>query len=112
MDETIYLAEGFSNFLEKVFLRNLNEDQIELNTTVKRVNIHEEEQYVDVEILNKNQQSITYRAKHVVCTQSVGCLKQSMHQLFIPSLPHAKRMCIQKLGFGTMNKVNSKNKTK
>jgi hypothetical protein len=31
-----------------------------------------------------------------------------MHQLFIPALPHAKRLCIQKLGFGTIDKVRSK----
>jgi hypothetical protein len=103
-DEKIYLQNGFSNFLQKVFIDKINEDHIELNTTVKRICIHEEEQYVDIEIV-KNQQLLTYRAKHVVCTQSVGCLKQSMHQMFVPPLPHAKRTCIQKLGFGTINKV-------
>lgn len=86
----------------------MNEDQIEYNSIVKRISIHEEDEYVDVEILEKDQQSKTYRAEHVICTQSVGCLKKSMHQLFIPALPHAKRMSIQKLGFGTINKVSCK----
>jgi hypothetical protein len=104
-DETIYIQDGFLNFLQKAFIGKISEDKIELNTLVRRVCIHEEEEYVDVETVKKNQQLITYRAKHVVCTQSVGCLKQSMHQMFVPSLPHAKRMCIQKLGFGTINKV-------
>ncbi|CAF1378465.1 unnamed protein product [Rotaria magnacalcarata] len=105
-DEAVYMYGGFSNFLQTVFADQLNENQIELNTIVKRVSIREEEQYVDIEIIKNNQELITtYQAKHVVCTQSVGCLKQSMHQMFIPPLPHAKRMCIQKLAFGTVNKI-------
>ncbi|CAF2827921.1 unnamed protein product [Rotaria sp. Silwood2] len=104
-NETTYIHGGFLNFLQRIFINKINENKIELNTIVKHISIHEEEQYVDIEILKNNQQSIIYRAKHVVCTQSVGCLKQSMHQIFIPPLPHAKRMCIQKLGFGTMNKI-------
>jgi hypothetical protein len=57
--------------------------------------------------MKNDQQLSTYRAQHVVCTQSVGCLKQTMHQVFSPPLPHAKRISIQKLGFGTINKVRS-----
>jgi hypothetical protein len=106
--EIIYIQEGFVNLLQKVFVDRINEDKIELNTIVNRISIHEEEEYVDIELITPDQQTITYRADHVVCTQSVGCLKQSMHQLFIPALPHAKRLCIQKLGFGTIDKVRSK----
>jgi len=104
-DRKIYLFEGFANFLEKVFREKISNEKIQLNSPVKRVSIHEDEQYVDVEVMRTNQERIIYRADHVICTQSVGCLKQSMHQVFIPALPHAKRMCIQKLGFGTINKV-------
>ncbi|CAF1158250.1 unnamed protein product [Rotaria sordida] len=103
--ETAYIHGGFLNFLQRIFTDKINENKIELNTIVKRISIHEEEQYVDVEIIKNNQQLIIYQAKHVVCTQSVGCLKHSMHQMFIPPLPHAKRMCIQKLGFGTIDKI-------
>jgi protoporphyrinogen oxidase len=104
-DETIYIQNGFLNFLQKAFVDKISEDKIELNTIVKRICVNEEEQYIDIQILKNNQELITYQAKHVVCTQSIGCLKQSMHQIFIPPLPHAKRMSIQKLGFGTINKV-------
>jgi len=104
-DETVYIQKGFLNFFQTIFVDKINEDRIKLNTIVKRISIHEDEEYIDIEILKKDQQLITYRSKHVVCTQSIGCLKQSMHQLFVPPLPHAKRMSIQKLGFGTMNKV-------
>lgn len=104
-DETIYIKDGFLNFLQRAFVDKINEDKILLDTVVKRVCIHEQEQYVEIEVRKYDQEPITYRAEHVVCTQSVGCLKQSMHQMFVPALPHAKRMCIQKLGFGTINKV-------
>lgn len=104
-DETIHLREGFLPFLEKVFIQSIGEDRIELNTIVKRVCIHEDQGNVTVEVLTSDEQIRTYRADHVVCTQSVGCLKQSMHQVFLPALPHAKRMAIQRLGFGTINKV-------
>jgi len=110
-DEIIYIQEGFLNFLQKVFVNKINENKIELNTIVKRISIHEEEQYVDMEILKTNQELITYRTKHIVCTQSVGCLKQTMHQMFVPPLPDAKRLSIHKLGFGTINKVCFINKS-
>jgi hypothetical protein len=111
-DETIYVQNGFSNFLQKIFVDKITEDKIQLNTIIKRICIHEDEHYIDIEMIKKDQQQlITYQAKHVVCTQSIGCLKQSMHQLFIPPLPHAKRMSIQKLGFGTINKVCLRDKS-
>ncbi|CAF1286180.1 unnamed protein product [Adineta ricciae] len=104
-DATVYLQNGFLNFLHKVFFRQMDEDQIQFNTVVQCISVHEDEQYVDIEVLRHNQQVETYRVKHVVCTQSVGCLKQNMQELFVPPLPQSKRMCIQKLGFGTINKI-------
>jgi len=100
-----YIQGGFLNLLQKVFLNKISNDKIELNSIVKRICIHEEEQYVSIEILRKNQDIIIYQAKHVVCTQSIGCLKQTMHQMFVPPLPYTKQMSIEKLGFGTINKV-------
>ena len=84
----------------------MDEDQIQFNTAVQCISVHEEEQYVDIEVLRHNQQVETYRVKHVVCTQPVGCLQQNMPDLFVPPLPQSKKMCIQKLGFGTINKVS------
>lgn len=104
-EETTFVLGGFSTLINKIFIDKLHESQIELNTIVKRISIHEEEQYVTVEVVNNNNETVTYQTKHIVCTQSVGCLKQSMHQMFVPPLPHTKRMCIQRLAFGTINKV-------
>lgn len=103
-NEKIYLREGFTHFLEKAFVEKISEEKIQFNSLVKRISVHENDQYVEMEVITNNQ-ILTYRADHVVCTLSVGCLKHSMHQVFVPALPHAKRMCVQKLGFGTINRV-------
>jgi hypothetical protein len=100
-----YIQGGFLNLLQTVFVNKISNDKIELNSIVKRICIHEEEQYVSIEILRKNQDIIIYQVKHVVCTQSIGCLKKTMHQMFVPPLPYTKQMSIEKLGFGTINKV-------
>ena len=104
--ENIYVQHGFMNLLKQVFVNRIDEARLRLSTVVQRICIYEEEQYVRVEVNDGQQQPIVYRAQHVVCTQSLGCLKQSMHQLFVPALPHAKRMCIQRLAFGTTNRVS------
>jgi len=100
-----YIQDGFLNLLQKVFIDKISNDKIELNSIVKCIYIHEEEQYVNIEIIRKNQDIIIYQAKHVVCTQSIGCLKQTMNKMFVPPLSYAKQMSIEKLGFGTINKV-------
>ncbi|UJR27805.1 hypothetical protein I4U23_009074 [Adineta vaga] len=104
-DETVYLQKGFSNFLQKIFINQLDNDQLQLNTIVQCISVHEDEQYVDIEVVRENQQVETFRTKHLICTQSVGCLKHTMQQIFNPPLPQSKRMCIQKLGFGTINRI-------
>jgi hypothetical protein len=100
-----YIQGGFMNLLQKVFINKISKDKIELNSIVNRIFICEEEGYVNIEIIRNNQKIIKYQAKHVVCTQSIGCLKQTMHEIFVPSLPHPKRISIEKLAFGTINKV-------
>jgi hypothetical protein len=100
-DSIKYIQNGFLNLLQTVFVDKISNNKIELNSIVKRISI----QYVTIEIIQKNQDIIIYQAKHVVCTQSIGCLKQTMNKIFIPPLPYAKQISIEKLGFGTINKV-------
>jgi hypothetical protein len=101
-----YIQGGFLNFLQTVFVEKISEDKIKLNSIVKRICIDEDEEYVNIEIIRNNQEVIKYRAKHVICTQSIGCLKQTMHSMFNPPLPYAKQISIEKLGFGIINKVS------
>jgi hypothetical protein len=89
-------------------VNKISNNKIEFHSIVKRICIHDDEPYVSIEIMRENQEIITYQAKHVVCTQSIGCLKRTMHEMFVPPLPYAKQMSIERLGFGTINKVCSK----
>ncbi|CAF1127976.1 unnamed protein product [Adineta steineri] len=100
-----YIQGGFSNFLHIVFGNKIPNDNIELNSMVKRICMYEDDQYVSIEIIGKNKEMKTYQAEHVICTQSVGCLKKTMHDMFVPPLPYSKQLCIEKLGFGTINKI-------
>ena len=100
------IRQGFQNFIQTSFQQIVPSKRIHLNSIVKRISINENENFVDVEIVHRlSNETFSLRASHIVCTLSVGCLKQSMHQLFIPALPHTKRMSIQRLGFGTINRV-------
>ena len=47
----------------------------------------------------------SYQAKRVVTTVSLGVLKSSYKQMFTPSLPANKTDAINRLGFGTVNKI-------
>ncbi|XP_043225185.1 peroxisomal N(1)-acetyl-spermine/spermidine oxidase-like isoform X1 [Amphibalanus amphitrite] len=44
-------------------------------------------------------------AEHVVCTVPLGVLKERAERLFEPPLPAARTAAIQRLGFGTANKI-------
>jgi len=105
IDERVYVKGGLVNFLKRIFLEKIPMKHIQLNTIVRRIHIHENQGYVSVEIVRKNREMQVYHVKHLVCTQSIGCLKQTMHEMFDPPLPYTKRLAIDKLGFGTVNRV-------
>lgn len=46
-----------------------------------------------------------YTANNVVCTLPLGILKDQRSAIFEPSLPFDKEEAIQKLGYGTLNKI-------
>ena len=49
--------------------------------------------------------ALTFFRKVVICTVSLGVLKEQHNSLFHPTLPQQKVDTINKLGFGTMNKI-------
>ena len=49
--------------------------------------------------------NVKYNANIVLVTLPLGVLKQSYKSMFLPSLPAPKANAIEKLGFGSMNKV-------
>ena len=56
-----------------------------------------------VTVTCKNGQKFT--ADHVIITASLGVLKERAASLFFPPLPDQKLEAIDKLGFGTVNKI-------
>lgn len=46
-----------------------------------------------------------FTAKAVICTISVGVLKDCHSNMFSPPLPTSHRNVIEKIGFGTINKI-------
>ena len=57
-DNMKYIQGGFLNFLQTVFVNKISKDKIELNSIVKRIYIHEKDQYVSIEILRQNHDRI------------------------------------------------------
>jgi hypothetical protein len=86
-------------------MNKIPNNKIKFHSIVKCIRIPDNEQCVCIEVLRENEELVTYQTKYVVCTQSIGCLKRTMHEMFVPPLPYAKQMSIERLGFGTINKV-------
>ncbi|VEN34333.1 unnamed protein product [Callosobruchus maculatus] len=57
----------------------------------------------DIEVLCENGER--YLADHVICTLPLGVLKQTAKDMFIPSLPVYKLEAIERLLFGTVDKI-------
>lgn len=46
-----------------------------------------------------------FKCKHLILTQSLGCLKKHLKQLFDPPLPQYKLDCVERMGFDVVDKV-------
>ena len=46
-----------------------------------------------------------YYADHIICTIPLGVLKEKHRSLFSPALPDSKAKCMDKLTFGTVDKI-------
>jgi hypothetical protein len=81
-----------------------------IGTTVKILYIFGIESYFTLKIgttgffSHQFSKQVRIAAQHVVITTSLGALKAS-ELCFDPPLPESKQMAIQRLGFGTVDKV-------
>lgn len=87
---------GYTNLINTIFpISSLN---IQLNSVVNTIN------YTNDEVVINTTNGLAYKAKYVVITVPIGCLKANTIQ-FIPSLPAPQQLAIQNMGYGLMNKV-------
>ncbi|XP_076759373.1 peroxisomal N(1)-acetyl-spermine/spermidine oxidase [Xylocopa sonorina] len=60
---------------------------------------------LDNNIIVKTKDGSEYAASHVICTASLGVLKEKHSTMFTPFLPEVKQRAIKGLNIGTVNKV-------
>jgi spermine oxidase len=90
---------GYIQLIE-ILSANLSGYQINLNEKVTKIDYSNSDK---VNILtDKNR---TFSADFVLSTMSLGVLKRNYTKMFNPALPIEKQASLDKLGFGTVNKV-------
>ncbi|XP_030643497.1 peroxisomal N(1)-acetyl-spermine/spermidine oxidase-like [Chanos chanos] len=62
-----------------------------------------QEQRCPVRVVCENGES--YEADHVIVTVSLGVLKERARTMFTPALPKSKLCAVERLGFGTVDKI-------
>ncbi|XP_030642571.1 spermine oxidase-like [Chanos chanos] len=62
-----------------------------------------QEQWCPVRVVCENGES--YEADHVIVTVSLGVLKERARTMFTPALPKSKLCAVERLGFGTVDKI-------
>ncbi|KAK3094971.1 hypothetical protein FSP39_008532 [Pinctada imbricata] len=101
----VTFGRGYSSLLE-VIKRNIPDEKIILKRPVKT--IHWGKTMLDegtFEVKVECQNGECFYANHIIVTVSLGVLKAHHNTLFNPCLPSNKQQAIDKLGFGTVDKV-------
>jgi monoamine oxidase len=100
----INVSDGMSSIVDKLHEELINE--IKLNKIVDLI-YWKSEEYPESQnrILIQCKDGSTYSTNNLICTFSVGFLKENHLQLFNPPLPIEHRNVIENIGFGTINKI-------
>ena len=105
--EEVELKRGYQPIID-VLLEDTPKDAFVLNTKVERILWSSDSQLslrhsypIQVETSSGN----TFGADYVIVTCSLGFLKKNAATLFEPSLPAEKIEAIDRIGFGTVNKI-------
>ncbi|PPJ60662.1 hypothetical protein CBER1_03634 [Cercospora berteroae] len=104
--EHVFLQDGYTQIVEEVAKDLMAAGVVQLEVGVKRIDWSSRPVRVET-----NQG--TYTADQVVCTLPLGVLQHDMENvsegtsssLFSPALPTDKQESVQKLGFGTLDKL-------
>jgi len=98
--DDLFLRDGYTPVIEAVGKDVIELASVRLNTVVSRIDWSGSN-------IKLTTSKGDYYAKTVVCTIPLGVLKNidQGHLSFSPALPESKRQSIQRLGFGTLDKV-------
>lgn len=93
----INVWNGMSSVVEKLYEELSNE--IKLNKLVELIHWRNNKIFIQC------RDGSAYGTNNLICTFSVGFLKENHLQLFQPPLPIEHQNVIDKIGFGTINKI-------
>ncbi|ESO86196.1 hypothetical protein LOTGIDRAFT_235550 [Lottia gigantea] len=96
--EDVSIKLGFRSVLDTL-LKDLPKEVIHLNTPVSAID------WTGQEAVLSSIAGQKWAAHHVIVTCSLGYLKKHHKTLFTPELPLLKSQAIDKIGFGTVNKI-------
>lgn len=102
----VKLPLGFTGVVRSL-TANLESDTIKLGTAVTQIQWDGVDCPVNVSCITNHGQEAKYTCDHIVVTCSLGVLKKAVENkaLFRPQLPADKREAVNKIGFGTVNKI-------
>lgn len=97
-EENVNLKNGYIR-LVKYLSSNISKNAIKLNEFVLNID------WSSASVINVKTSVGTYKTKKIVNTVSLGVLKANHKTMYTPALPSEKISVINKLGFGTVNKI-------
>jgi hypothetical protein len=97
-EENVNLKNGYIK-LVKYLSSNISKNAIKLNESVLNID------WSSASVINVKTSVGTYKTKKIVNTVSLGVLKANHKTMYTPALPSEKISVINKLGFGTVNKI-------
>jgi hypothetical protein len=98
------LKNGYIEFIDHLASK-IPRHKLRLNEVVKKIQKTDDSHFNVISFNSETGTETVYRCDRVLCTISLGCLKAIHHDLFEPSLPENKVNAIERLGFGTVNKL-------
>ena len=98
------LRTGYFKLID-LLRKNINPSSIILNQRVDLIDYSNANGQVIINAVDSSMRKIQYNADAVLVTSSLGYLKQNYKTMFNPGLPAPKVNAIEKLGYGTMNKI-------
>ncbi|XP_003739554.1 peroxisomal N(1)-acetyl-spermine/spermidine oxidase [Galendromus occidentalis] len=100
----VSLSKGPFADICQCLCREIGEEKIRLKCIVEKIRWGTASETPDADVVRIETSSGVFHCAHLVVTLPLGVLKESV-DMFVPHLPSAKKQAIEKLQFGTVNKL-------